>query len=149
MGPLTRPCLWPEAVQVTWPDFRAMLTELLHEAQTGHLPPDLHTPDGGRVGLGSLLVAAAKAFLALAHHDRLAEVGLQSAPRYPAVAESFADSLRPIEESPFVAPDFSSEKILTYGKLMTWTLKPAYERLPAGPLDETGSYVPQRLVAAE
>ena len=149
LGPLTKPCIWPEAIKVSWRQFSAMLEELRKEAASGYLPADVHTADGGRVGIGSLLVASAKVFVAQVNHDTLAEVGLQPAPRYPDIADLMMDTMRNIEEGSFLDPAFDPGRLYLYGKLMTWSLKPAHVGLPAGGYDETGSYVPEKLVARD
>ena len=54
-----------------------------------------------------------------------------------------------MEECGFLGPEFSAEKLRLHTRLQTWSLKPARLRVPSGPCNEAGGFVPAGLLMKE
>lgn len=149
LGPVEKPVLTPERPFVSREELLGLCRELIGQVEdTGHLPANLTLGDA-RIGLGSLHAACVATFRAACAGDVFARLRLERVPRYPAFAHELDRAMGWIEECGFLGPEFSAEKLRLHARLQTWSLKPAYARIPSGPCLEAGAFVPASLVAKE
>lgn len=147
LGPVEKPVVTAEKPFVTRDDLLELCRGLVaHVEETGHLPANLEL-GVARVGLGSLHAACVAAFAAECAGNQLARLRTRRAPRYPAFAEQMDHAMAGIEESGFIGPEFSADKLRLHARLQTWSLKPAHTSVPSGPYLEAGGFVRHDLAA--
>ena len=139
LGPRCRPIVGVETDAVTHDELAGLCRQVVESVSSeGCLPANVHTA-GARVGLGQLLVLAARSYLALARYEKYEKLRVARTPRYPdAALKVDAWVQRSIGEHWAYALDFSCEKIAEQARLQTWTLKPAWLRPPRGTIRSEG-----------
>ena len=147
LGPVDKPVVMPEKPFIDRDELLGMCSGLIaHVDETGHLPAN-RMLGTARIGLGSLHAACVAAFAAECAGDRLSRLRMRRAVRYPAFAEQMDRAYAAIEESGFIDPAFSADKLRLHGRLQTWSLKPAHTAVPSGPYLEAGGLVRHDLAA--
>ena len=147
IGPVEKPVLVPEKPFLTREQLLGLCRELVEAAkEAGHLPANLKLGDA-RIGLGSLHAACVATFAAACRGDQFAQLRLQTVPRYPAFAGELDRIMSWLEESRFLGPEFSADKLRLHARLQAWSLKPARLRPGSGPDLEAGGFVPSELVS--
>ena len=133
LGPRSRPVVAVEIGAVTQDELVGLCRQVVESvASEGHLPANVQT-SGARVGLGQLLIVAARSYLALARYEKYEKLKVERTPRYPDAAMKVDAWVQTSlgEHWPY-ALDFSCEKIAEHARLQTWTLKPAWLNPPRG-----------------
>ena len=147
LGPIEKPILVPQIPFATREELLGLCRELADAVkQSRHLPANLRLGEA-RIGLGSLHAACVTAFAAACRGDQIARLRLQCVPRYPAFAGELDRTMSWHEESRFLAPEFSAERLRLHARLQTWSLKPARMRYGSGPYLEAGGFVPSNLIS--
>lgn len=128
LGPVEDPLITPEEPgEAGWETLLGLAAALGEAPAVGHLPANLTLPGGGRIGLGSVYHALARAYVAVCEEgrppdsvdlwrfDRQPRIGIEIGARYAALAESL-----------LAEPNLNTSNLVRLGKLQTWTLAPAW-----------------------
>ncbi len=139
LGPTEMPTVAFEVISISHERLLKVCQETVDFARKhGKIPGNLHI-DNDRLGIGQLIVLAAKAYAAQANHNRYAVLDVPEAPRYPDIAHNLENRLRVTHgENPRYDPDLSIEKLVRHAKLQTWSLKPAWQTPPRGKISYKG-----------
>lgn len=120
LGPLSTPAERPTTSSLTLDEVTDMAASALRSARaTGHLPASVLVR-GGEVGLGSVALAVAEAWLAPRE-----SVTLRAAPPWPAVAEGMDTFISRIPGWPCHSDAMDVSRLLHWSRLMSWTICPA------------------------
>ncbi len=126
LGPLSIPRSEPQPARLTWDEVVDLgARALAHARRSGHLPASL-AAHGGEVGLGSILLALAEAYLG-GSYGTPAEIALRPAAPWPAVAETMERWTSQVPKWPCHSPAMDMSRVLQYSRLMSWTICPAWE----------------------
>ena len=127
--------LAPETDGVTHTELVSLSRQLLDSvASDGALPANMEA-GSGRVGLSQYAVLAAKGYLALARGERYERLSLPPVQRYPEIAMAIDAWVRRNLGEHWAMPlEFSCDRLAEHARLQAWTLKPAWERPPQGPV---------------
>jgi hypothetical protein len=129
LGPMDSPPLAPEVPRLDRPDLLSLARQLVaSKEEMGYLPAAL-TIRGRSIGLPSLYGALAEAYLAAAATDASADrtsFMVSVWPRYPELAQAFAERQRRCVADPLVRPGLSTDALTMLTCLQSWTLKPAH-----------------------
>lgn len=126
MGPVENPLIAPEQRELDWNRFVEYLHVLIETVEkTGYLPANVG-PEGARVGIGSLLRAMAEAFHEIERSSAPSRVLLPRFPRYPSVGRELGRLYADVVEWEMIEPELNAWNLMKYGKLQSWTLKPAW-----------------------
>jgi hypothetical protein len=124
LGPLSIPRADPQPTRLTWDEVVDLGSRTLaHARQGGHLPASLIVR-GGEVGLGTIVLALAEAYLG-AGYGLPAEIALRTAPPWPAAAEGLSKFIDQIPGWPCHDPEMDVSRTLLLSRLMAWTICPA------------------------
>lgn len=139
LGPTDMPTVAFEVITITHERLlKACADTVEFVRQHGKLPGNLHV-DNDRLGIGQLIVLAARAYAAQASHHRYAVLDVPESPRYPDISHNLDSRLRLTHgENPRYDPEMSIEKLVRHAKLQTWSLKPAWTTPPRGKISYKG-----------
>lgn len=139
IGPTTMPTVAFEVISITHERLlKACADTVDFVCEHGRLPGNLYI-DNDRLGIGQLIVLAARAYVAQATHHRYAVLDVPEAPRYPDIAHNLDTGLRAThDENPRYDPEMSLEKLARHARLQTWSLKPAWHKPPRGKISYRG-----------
>jgi hypothetical protein len=140
LGPIENPIIEPELRRCTWSHLVALAEKTRSQVHnTGGLPANLG-PMFERIGINHLYVALAESIPLLASGQLVDEITFRRTPRCPPHAEEIGRRFLEICEGELVDPGLNTDALYRYGKLQTWTLKPAIS------IDPTcGGFTVQRL----
>ncbi len=125
LGPMENPITVPEIFEIDWDGFINLCAQFRDfVARYGHLPHDLG-PRGARVGLGSFYRALGEAYCALTRSAPPATIHLHYFPRLPKEATGLGHVYQEIIDQPMMDPMLDTSRLVHYGRLQSWTLKPA------------------------
>lgn len=139
IGPTTMPTVAFEVITITHERLLKVCSDTIDFVREhGRLPGNLYV-DNDRLGIGQLIVIAARAYVAQATHHRYAVLDVPESPRYPDIALNLDSRLRYTHgENPRYDPEMSIEKLVRHAKLQTWSLKPAWQKPPRGKISYRG-----------
>jgi hypothetical protein len=137
LGPVDRPVCGPEKSLVTAEGLQKVCRELADRVrEKGRLPANVAL-SSERLGIGQILLLAARAYRALANYDRYGRLHNTVVQRYPDAAFEIDDWIRSgIGEHWGLPLDFDHSRLAELARLQTWTLKPAWLKPPSGPAAE-------------
>ena len=147
LGPKERPVLAVEKDLVTGDELTGLCRQMVEGVKKdGALPANL-AAGGARVGISQFALLAARAYQAAARREEYARLQVIESPRYPEIAWEFDRWIqRYIGEHWGMPLDFSCDRMAEHARLQTWTIKPAWQRLPQGPVCDGPKYGPRRPV---
>ncbi|MFH1568190.1 MAG: hypothetical protein ABIL09_09350 [Gemmatimonadota bacterium] len=136
LGPMARPAIAAAGASVSRAELLAACRELVAAVkETGHLPANL-VAGPAELGIGQVALLAARAYLAEARYDRYERLAVTAAPRYPEIAYQLDAWIRRHIGDHWALPlDFSCETMAEQARLQTWSMKPAWQRPPQGPVE--------------
>ncbi len=142
LGPMENPITTPEIFEIDWEGFVSLCGQCREfVARHGHLPHDLG-PRGARIGLGSFYRALAEVYSGITPHAGTlsgvtksgapATVPLHYFPRVPEEAVLLGHAYQDIIDQAMIDPALDTSRLVHYGRLQAWTLKPAFTREELG-----------------
>jgi hypothetical protein len=128
LGPMENPITTPEIFDLDWESFVSLCGQFREFVDRhGHLPHNLG-PKGARIGLGSFYRAVAETYGQITRSGAPATVHLHYFPRVPEEAVAIGHAYQDIIDQAMIDPALDTSRLVHYGRLQAWTLKPAFAR---------------------